>query len=328
MRATRRFICWSFLVALAISCASSQEGPAAKRPQGMGQVQIDRITNDAERESHLRVSPDARRLLFNLSNTEQACGFLSTFLGGCDDLVTSYRQTSIAMIEVGSPGKSIVSQENAIDPTWFSDSRGFSFSMLQGGQAMLARSNVGGETAAIEFLSPTPCVVYDRQPSISPDGSRALFTTLRPGEGANIAVMDVRGGTEKCKILFPGQSPTWSADGRRFAFTRVVNGFEQIFVFDERENLLTQITFGSHHNRQPSWSSDGNRIAFSTDRNGTADIFTIGVDGTTLVQVTQGPTTDTWPAWSADRSIYFVSDADKPTREQSDIWRAQFATAN
>lgn len=291
---------------------------------GMGQTQIDRVTNDGEGETHLRVSPNGAYLLFNLTTRSTSCFLCGIF--GEGDLQGTYRQTSIALIDLtsGSPGKSIVSQENAIDPTWFPDSRGFGFSMLQGGQAMLARSSVGGETAAIEFVAPTPCVVYDRQPSITPDGRRVLFTTIRPGEGASIATMDLRNATEKCRILFPGESPQANPDGRLFVFNRVVSGYTQIFVFDETKNLLTQITFGNSHNQQPTWSPDGNRIAFATDRNGDSDIYTVGVDGTNLVQVTQGPTVDQWPAWAPDRSIYFSSNADGII----DVWRARFTVAN
>jgi len=291
---------------------------------GMGQVQIERMTNDRETETHLRVSPNGASLLFNLSSRTSSCLWCGIFRS--DELRGTYQQTSIALISLssGSPGKSIVSQENAIDPTWFPDSRRFGFSMLQGGQAMLAQSSVGGETAAIEFVAPTPCVVYDRQPSITPDSRRVLFTTIRPGEGANIATMDLRNTTEKCKILFPGESPQANPSGNSFVFNRVVSGYTQIFVFDENRNLLTQITFGDFHNQQPTWSPDGNRIAFATDRNGDSDIYTIAVDGTNLVQVTQGPTIDQWPAWAPDRSIYFASNADG----QVDIWRARFAAAN
>jgi len=306
------------------ACASTADRSLPRQPMGMGQVQIERLTNDRESETHLRVSPNGASLLFNLTTQTSSCFFCSIF--GGEELQGTYQQTSLALISLtsGSPGKSIVSQENAIDPTWFSDSRGFAFSMLQGGQAMLARSSVGGETAAIEFVAPTPCVVYDRQPSITQDGRRVIFTTIRPGEGPNIAIMDLRNTTEKCRILFPGESPQAHPDGDRFVFNRVVSGYTQIFVFDETRNLLTQITFGDFHNQQPTWSPDGNRIAFASDRNGDSDIYSIGVDGTNLVQVTQGPTVDQWPAWAPDRSIYFSSNADG----QVDIWRAHFSVAN
>src|SRR5687767_11513644 len=91
-------------------------------PQGMGQFLIERVTNDSERESGLRASPDGGRLLFNLAASSQArgCGWLDDLRGRCmDDIALEYEQTAIAMIELGRPGKTIVSQENAVDPGWF-----------------------------------------------------------------------------------------------------------------------------------------------------------------------------------------------------------------
>lgn len=231
-----------------------------------------------------------------------------------------YGETTIGMIELGTPGKSIVGQSHGVDPSWFPNSREFAFSMLQGGQAMLARREIDDPTAGVQFIAPTPCVAYDRQPSISSDGRRAVFTTVRPQEDNSIAIMDLVNTTEKCKILFPGQFPQWHPSGRSFVFTRIVSNYEQIFVFDESKNLLTQITFGDFNNTAPSWSPDGNRVVFATDRNGSWDIYTIGVQGTDLVQVTVGATDDYSPTWAPDRSIYFVSNADLKV----DIWRATF----
>lgn len=323
----RIMVCALALVVLTACGAPPPNTPVPQIPQGMGQVSIERVTNDSERESGLRASRDGRYLLFNLSTTggERRCGWLDDVMGQCAEQISlEYEQTAIAMIELGQPGKSIVGQENSVDPGWFPNSEDFSFSMLQGGQAMLARSRVGSPNPAIQFVAPTPCVEYDRQPSISPDGRRVLFTTLRVREANNIAVMDLRTTTEKCKILFPGQFPQWNPSGRSFAFTRVVSEHEQVFVFDEQRNLLTQITFGDFNNTTPAWSPDGNRIVFATDRNGTWDIYTIGVEGTELIQITLGPTNDFSPTWAPDRSIYFSSNADG----KIDIWRARFQAGN
>src|SRR5437763_5387099 len=96
---------------------------------------------------------------------------------------TIYQQTSIALIELGKPGKTIVSQQGALDPSWFPNSRSFAFSMLQAAtQAMLASSTVGEGTAAVHFISPSPCVAFDKSPSVSADGPRVLFATTTANE--------------------------------------------------------------------------------------------------------------------------------------------------
>ena len=184
---------------------------------------------------------------------------------------------------------------------------------------MLATSLIGQGTSAVRFVSPTPCVAYDRSPSISQNGQSILFSTATANEGATIATMDMRSSESKCKILFPGQSPQWAPFGRKFTFVRTVGGHFQVFTFDEVRNLLTQITFGNFDNFEPAWSPGGANIVFSSTRNGTPDIYTIAEDGSSLVQITQGPTLDRHPTWSRDGSIYFVSNAGG----QTDIWRAR-----
>ena len=263
-----------------------------KLPRGTAQVTIEPVTDDAEVETSLRASPHGRFLLFGVMTpaAETRRKGLSGSLdpaGGDDETGTAYDARVIAMLEPGRSGKSIVSQEGAVDPAWFPDSRGFAFSMLQGSGAMIASSTIGDEPAAIRYVSPTPCVRYDKQPSVSRDGRLVLFTTVTEDEQTNVATMELPTTRKKCRILFPGQDPQWNPRSRSFVFT-----------------------------------PDGGRIAFVSNRDGTPDIYVVDVDGTDLMQITRGPTTDRSPAWSADGSIYFVSNAGG----RADIWRARLGS--
>lgn len=311
-----------------VGCASAPtKQPVAlpAQPMGMANISISGVTNDPERESNLRVSPDGRFMLFNIEAGESrpvAAGRFD-FLRPTEKAkpVTagaSYQGISIAMMELGKPGKSIVSQQGARDPSWMADSKTFVFSMLQGNQALLARSTVGQQASAVSFLSPSPCVAYDQQPSISPDGKTVLFATSTADQVSTIATMELQAGSAKCKILFPGTEPQWNPSGRSFVFDRTVNGYRQLFVFEEAQNQLTQITFGAFHNYEPSWSPDGKRLVFTTTRNGEPHIYVIGSDGTGLIQITQGPTSDHYPVWVKDGRIFFVSNAGT----QEDVWVA------
>lgn len=315
----------SLLLAGCASAPTKRPIELPKQPMGMSNISISSVTNDPERESSLRVSADGRVMLFNIEAGETRAS-TGSFLGAFrlpertrgNAPGASYTGLSIAMMEIGKPGKSIVSQQGARDPSILADGKGFVFSMLQGNQALLARSAIGQQTSAVRFLSPMPCVAYDQQPSVSPDGRMILFATAALDQSSTVATMDLQVGAAKCKILFPGQWPQWNPSGRSFVFQRTVNGFRQVFVYEESQNLLTQITFGAFDNYEPSWSPDGKRLVFSTTRNGSSDIYTIAVDGTELVQITQGPTQDHFPVWARDGRIFFVSDAGG----QEDIWQA------
>lgn len=287
-------------------------------PMGFGQVVIEPVTNDFEQEAWLRVSPNGRYLIFNLVE-DTGTDLTRMFDSFRRAEQQSGGKTAIAMIELGRAGKAIISQEGGREPSWFTDSRTIAFSMRQGRQTMLARSLIGEGVAAVRFVSPAPCVLHDEAPSISPDSKTIAFTSSGGKDGSNIALMDTRATTSKCNILFPGINPQWSPTARRFAFTRTVGGFDQVFVFDVEKNLLSQITFGNFKNYEATWSPDGKRVAFVSDRNGTPNIYIMNEDGTGLVQITKGPTRDRYPAWSSDGNIYFVSNAGNKT----DIWRAK-----
>jgi TolB protein len=292
---------------------------------GMAGYSISPVTNDPERESNLRASPDGLFLLFNIEPGETRPAPQGRFdflkLPEKPRVITpgaAYQSISIAMMELGKPGKSIVSQQGARDPSWLADSKTFVFSMLQGSQALLARTTVGQQVSAVSFLSPSPCVSYDQQPSISPDGKIVLFTTATADQGSTIATMELKAGAAKCKVLFPGAAPQWNPSGRSFVFQRTVNGSRQLFVFEEAQNLLTQITFPPGENYEPSWSPEGKELAFTSTRAVEPHIYTITVDGIRPTQITQGPTTDHYPVWGRDGRIFFVSNAGK----QEDIWLA------
>ena len=332
MSRTRSYVAALTLTLLLAGCASVQSKKPVelpKQPMGMANISISPVTNDAERESGLRVSPDGRIMLFNIEAGETRATSGSIFdalrmpeRSKGNSVGASYQGVSIAMMELGKPGKSIVSQQGARDPSLLADSKSFVFSMLQGNQALLARSAIGQQISAVRFLSPMPCVSYDQQPSVSPDGRMILFATAAADQSSTVATMDLQAGAAKCKILFPGQLPQWSPTGRSFVFQRTVNGFRQLFVFEEAQNLLTQITFGAFDNYEPAWSPEGKKLVFTTTRNGNANIYMINTDGTELVQITQGPTRDHSPAWARDGRVFFVSNAGG----QEDIWQAVLQT--
>lgn len=291
---------------------------------GFGEVAIDAVTNDGDQEASLRVSPDGKYLLFNVvpqlqPKPRSILDNLRRAPSPEDQFLARFQQNAISLIELGKTGRTVVAPEGARDAAWFPDGRSFAFSMLQGHQAMLATSVVGQGTAAVRFIAPTPCVAYDREPSVSPDGRTILFTTSTANDPATIATMDLKGSEAKCKLLFPGEDAKWAPTGRKVVFTRTVGGHAQVFTFDEPRNLLTQVTFGSYDNFEAAWSPDGTRIVFVSSRTGTAHLFVVAEDGGSLVQLTQGQTSDRSPTWSRDGGIYFVSNAGG----QADIWRAR-----
>jgi Tol biopolymer transport system component len=61
-------------------------------------------------------------------------------------------------------------------------------------------------------------------------------------------------------------SPTWSPDGRSVAFSAMVGGKSDLFIYDMHTKDLKQVTDDFFADLHPSWSPDGRAIAFVTDR--------------------------------------------------------------
>ena len=160
-------------------------------------------------------------------------------------------------------------------------------------------------------------------PSLSPDGTRAVFFSERDRLSIDLFLVDVKTGsvirklaTTAASAKFDSLQPlrssgAWSADGRWFAFAAVRQGQAALQIIDmtgagqDRELLfpvLGQVL-------SPSWSPDGASIAFAAIAGGSTDVYVADVATRTMQRLTDDVFADLQPAWSPDgRSIAFVSE--------------------
>lgn len=144
----------------------------------------------------------------------------------------------------------------------------------------------------------------------SPDGKELLlsFDKASPNQGD----IDVYRLTLSDRKLIPlatsqgglahEESPCWSPDGKRYAFTSTRHGNQELYVADvagaagEWQRLTDDVSIDAH----PAWSPDGKTIAFTTARWGDLEIALINPDGTNLRRLTESRGLDDYPAWSPD----------------------------
>ena len=94
-------------------------------------------------------------------------------------------------------------------------------------------------------------------------------------------------------------SPTWSPDGRFFAYHSNHDGDPNIYVMDVRNKTSRQLTNHPDSDLSPAWSPNGKWIAFESDRTGDLHIYRIDVDGSNLMRLTNRGDNQN-PAWSPD----------------------------
>jgi TolB protein len=129
-------------------------------------------------------------------------------------------------------------------------------------------------------------------PRISPDNSRIAFASLGGG-GWAIRMYSLELGRT---VSFPAgvaggsnQSPAWSSDGSKVAFSSSRTGDPEIWVADASGGNLHRVTTFRGPDVAPVWNPRTNaQIAWVSGRTGLPQIYIMGQDGSNIQRITDG----------------------------------------
>ena len=137
-------------------------------------------------------------------------------------------------------------------------------------------------------------------PRVSPDGTRAVYTTYETG-APRIALMDLSSGQRQLVGDIPGAmtfSPRFSPDGRSLVFSAARGGNTDLYRLDLGSGQMTQLTSSSSIATSPSFSPDGRQITFESDRSGTSQIYVMSANGGEAQRISFGQGRYSTPVWS------------------------------
>ena len=155
-----------------------------------------------------------------------------------------------------------------------------------------------------------------------PTGSKFVFPGISKGEPI-LVIIDVNNGKREREIrlkeLDEVLNPTWSSDGKRIAFSGLVGGLTDLFVYDLAASSIKRLTNDAFAELDPAWSPDGRRLAFATDRfttnlerleSGNLRIAIIDTESGDVRNVAGfDAAKNISPQWTRDgRSLFFLSD--------------------
>jgi Tol biopolymer transport system component len=116
---------------------------------------------------------------------------------------------------------------------------------------------------------------------ISPDGKTIVISSHAGGQGSEIYLVPVGGGTpRKVSPASPSWWHGWSPDGATLTYvaargSRVID----VYTLPVAGGAETRLTMGEGHCDGPDYSPDGKRIYYNCDRDGHAQIWVMGADG-------------------------------------------------
>lgn len=217
----------------------------------------------------------------------------------------------------GGPMRRVTTENARVDQlTWLPNGKEIIYSSDQSGALSLWRvPATGGSSTLVGGITGSPLAL-----AIDPRGGRLAYQMV----DSDLNIWKLAADSDRPE-LFVGttqsdDSPQFSPDGRRVAFSSNRSGSSQIWMCNADGSDQKPLTGFVNHfvTGTPRWSPDGKWIAFDSNYGDVTDVFIISPDGGEPRRITDGITVNSLPSWSADgKWIYFCSRRSGPRQ----LWK-------
>ncbi len=196
----------------------------------------------------------------------------------------------------------------AISPTWSTDRKWIAYTALVEEKWKLYIKNLGESRGSVidqhRHIQNPVWLPNKLELAATLSDSRGLTIYLMTGEGKIIEKLT---DTKKTDALRIDVSPSWSPDGKKFAFVSNRQGGRQIFIKNPDTGQVRRLTNEGKLNESPSWSPKGNKIAYAAWIDEHCDIHVISVDGSGDMQLTHDSGDNESPSWSPGGNLIAFS---------------------
>jgi TolB protein len=296
-------------------------------------------------------SADGKKLIFQSTHGEVQCDQMFTMnIDGSDVHMVSTGKGRTTCGYFYPDGKKILySSTHLADPQCPPRpdySKGYMWAVYAGYDIFTANP----DGSDLKQLTHTPG--YDAEATISEDGKKIVFTSMRNGD-LDIYSMDADGTHVKQlthEVGYDG-GPTFSPD-RKWIVYRAYHPTSEKEISEYREllkqNLIRptyleiwimkangsgkrQITHLGAASFAPAFFPDGKRIIFSSNQGSTGgmgnfELYAINADGTGLEQITYSPGFDGFPMFSYDgKKLVWASNRNAKAPHETNIFIADWA---
>lgn len=310
---------------------------------------IKQLTRDGDNSAEAYFSFDGKRLIFQSTRDSYGCDQIFTMNTDGSDLrlvSTGKGRTTCGYFLADNQHLLFSSTHLAADtcPPRPDFTRGYVWAVYPSYDIFVARDD-GSELRA---LTTTPG--YDAEATISPDGKKIAFTSMRDGDldiysmaidGSNVrrltSTTGYDGGAfyspDGSKIVYRAHHPVEAEEGADYQTLLQENLIRpsklDIFIMNADGTNQQQITNNGAANFAPYFHPDGRRIIFSSNmddpKQRNFDLYMIATDGSGLERITYYEDFDGFPMFSPDgKELVFCSNRHAAVPHQTNVFIADW----